>query len=351
MDLARFPHAPYPLAPDSQTARPTDPLMERRTFMALVSGGLLAAPIAAEAQQAGKVFQVGFLGTATPSLMSAWLTAFREGLRERGYVEGKNISMQYRWGEGKPERFPGLAAELIKLKVDVIVTSGPQAVRAVQHATTTIPIIMAVIEDPVELGFVTSLAHPGGNITGLSFQDSELVTRRLQLLKEVVPDVIRVGVLWNPTGGDRTLKAVEVAATSLGLSLQILNVRVAEDLVGAFEAAKQKRAQAVVQLASPFFAAHRKTIIDLSAKSRLPTTCQERTFVVDGCLMAYGPSFPEMFRRAAYYVDRIVRGAKPGDLPVEQSTTFELVINLKTAKALGLTIPQSLLLRADEVIQ
>ena len=325
--------------------------MERRTFMALVSGGLLAAPIAAEAQQAGKVFQVGFLGTATPSLMSAWLTAFREGLRERGYVEGKNISMEYRWGEGKPERFPALAAELIKLKVDVVVTSGPQAVRAVQHATTTIPIVMAVIEDPVDLGFVTSLARPGGNITGLSFQDSELVTRRLQLLKEVLPGVIRVGVLWNPTGGDRTLKAVEVAATSLGLSLQILNVRVAEDLVGAFEAAKQKRAQALVQLASPFFAAHRKTILNLSAKSRLPTTCQERTFVVDGCLMAYGPSFPDMFKRAAYYVDRILKGAKPGDLPVEQTTTFELVINLKTAKALGLTIPPSLLQRADEVIQ
>jgi putative ABC transport system substrate-binding protein len=284
--------------------------------------------------------------------MSAWLTAFREGLRERGYVEGRNISMEYRWGEGKPERFPGLAAELVKLKVDVIVTSGPQAVRAVQHATTTIPIVMAVIQDPVELGFVTSLARPGGNITGLSFQDSELVTRRLQLLKEVIPDVIRVGVLWNPTGGDgTTLKAAEAAATSLGLNVQILNVRVAEDLVGAFEAAKQKRAQALVQIASPLFAAHRKTILDLSAKSRLPTTCQERTFVVDGCLMAYGPSFPDMFRRAAYYVDRILQGAKPGNLPVEQSTTFELVINLKTAKALGLTIPQSLLQRANEVIQ
>ena len=325
--------------------------MHRRAFLSTMAGGFLAAPLAAQAQQAGKVYRVGFLGTATPSLMSAWLTAFREGLRERGYVEGKNISMEYRWGEGKPERFPALAAELIKLKVDVVVTSGPQAVRAVQHATTTIPIVMAVIEDPVDLGFVTSLARPGGNITGLSFQDSELVTRRLQLLKEVLPGVIRVGVLWNPTGGDRTLKAVEVAATSLGLSLQILNVRVAEDLVGAFEAAKQKRAQALVQLASPFFAAHRKTILNLSAKSRLPTTCQERTFVVDGCLMAYGPSFPDMFKRAATFVDKILKGAKPADLPVEQPTKFELVINLKTAKALGLTIPPSLLQRADEVIQ
>ncbi len=284
--------------------------------------------------------------------MSVWLTAFLEGLRERGYVEGKNIAIERRWGEGKPERFPILAAELVKLKVDLILTSGSQAVRAVQHATSTIPIVMAVIENPVERGFVTSLARPGGNITGLSFQDSELVTRRLQLLKEVLPDVSRVGVLWNSTDDDRSaLKAIVGAATSLGLSLQILDVRAAEDLVRAFEAAKQQHAQALVQLASPFFAAHRKTMLDLSAKSRLPTTCQERTFVVDGCLMAYGPSFPEMFRRAAYYVDRIFKGAKPGDLPIEQTSTFELVINLKTAKALGLTIPQSLLQRADQVIE
>src|SRR5712691_7700660 len=204
MDLARFPHAPYPLAPDSQTARPTDPLMERRTFMALVSGGLLAAPIAAEAQQAGKVFQVGFLGTATPSLMSAWLTAFREGLRERGYVEGKNISMQYRWGEGKPERFPGLAAELVGLKVDVIVTSGPHAIRAAQRATSTIPIVMAIVEAPAEQGFISSFARPGGNLTGLSFQDSELVTRRLQLLREAIPGIVRVAALWDSTASGPT---------------------------------------------------------------------------------------------------------------------------------------------------
>jgi putative tryptophan/tyrosine transport system substrate-binding protein len=326
--------------------------VDRRTFIGTLAGGLVAAPLAAEAQQTGQVYRIGFLGTATPSLMSVWLTAFREGLRERGYVEGKNIAIERRWGEGKPERFPILAAELVKLKVDLILTSGSQAVRAVQHATSTIPIVMAVIENPVERGFVTSLARPGGNITGLSFQDSELVTRRLQLLKEVLPDVNRVGVLWNSTDDDRSaLKAIVGAATSLGLSLQILDVRAAEDLIRAFEAAKQQHAQALVQLASPFFAAHRKTMLDLSAKSRLPTTCQERTFVVDGCLMAYGPSFPEMFRRAAYYVDRIFKGAKPGDLPIEQTSTFELVINLKTAKALGLTIPQSLLQRADQVIE
>jgi ABC-type uncharacterized transport system substrate-binding protein len=325
--------------------------MNRRVFLSAVTGGLLAAPLAVEAQQTGKIYRIGFLGTATRSLMSAWLTAFREGLRERGYVEGKNIAIEYRWGEGQPERFPGLAAELVKLQVDVIVTSGPQAVRAVQHATNTIPIVMAVIQDPVEMGFVASLARPGGNITGLSFQDSQLVSRRLQLLKEAIPEVSRVAALWDPTGDPTHLKAVETAARSLGLTLQILEVRVPEDLAQAFEAAKQKRAQALIQLASPLLAAHRKGILRLSAKNHLPAMCQERTFVVDGCLMAYGPSFVEMFKRAAYYVDRVLRGVKPADLPVERAATFELVINVTTAKALGLTIPQSLLQRADQVIE
>jgi putative ABC transport system substrate-binding protein len=227
-----------------------------------------------------------------------------------------------------------------------IVTSGPQAVDAAQRATRTIPIVMAVIQDPVTLGFVASLARPGRNITGVSFQDSDLVTRRLQLFKEAMPGVTRVAALWNPSGSDpTTLSAVKSAAASLGIGLQILEVRVAEDLPKAFDAAKQKRAQALVQLASPLFAAHRKTVLDLWEKGRFPATCQEGTFVVDGCLMAYGPSFLDMFRRAAYYVDRILKGAKPADLPVERATTFEFVINLKTARALGLTTPQSLLQR------
>ncbi len=326
-------------------------MIDRREFIGALTGGLLAAPLAAEAQQTGKIYRIGFLGTATRSLMSTWLTAFREGLRERGYVEGESVAIEYRWGEGQPERFPGLAAELVKLQVDVIVTSGPQAVRAVQHATNTIPIVMAVIQDPVEMGFVASLARPGGNITGLSFQDSQLVSRCLQLLKEAIPDVSRVAALWDPTGDPAHLRAVETAARSLGLILQILEVRVPEDLAQAFEAAKQKRAQALLQLASPLLAAHRERVLALSAKNRLPAMCQERTFVVDGCLMAYGPSFVEMFKRAAYYVDRILRGAKPADLPVERAATFELAINLKTAKALGLTIPPSLLQRADQVIE
>ena len=323
--------------------------MERRALLA-GAAALLVAPLAAEAQPAGKVPLIGLLGTATSSLMSSWLTAFREGLRERGYVQGQNIAIEYRWGEGKPERFPGLAAELVGLKADVIVTSGPHAIRAAQRATSVIPIVMAIVEDPVEQGFVTSLPRPGGNLTGLSFQDSELVTKRLQLLREAIPEVSRVAVLWDSVRPN-AVKAVERVAPSLGLILQVLEVRGEQDLERAFEAARQQRAQAVIKLASPLFAAHRTTILSLMAKGRLPAVCQERTFVVDGCLMAYGPSFPDMFRRAAYYVDRILKGAKPGDLPVEQTTKFELVINLKTAKALGLTIPPSLLLRADRGIE
>ena len=326
--------------------------MRRIGLAVILTASLILPPLAAEAQQAGSVPRIGLLGTANSSLMATWLAAFREGLAEHGYIEGHNLAIEYRWGEGKPERFPGLAAELVRLKVDVIVTSGPQAVRAAQHATRTIPIVMAVIQDPVELGFANSLARPGGNITGFSFQDAELITRRLQLLKEAIPNIIRIGVLWNPAGGDRTaLKAVGTAATSMGLSLQTLEVQAAEDLPGAFDAAKQKRAQALVQVSSPLFAAHRRVILDLAFRRRLPMTCQERTFVVDGCLMAYGPSFPDMFRRSADYVDKILRGVKPGDLPIEQPTKFELTINLKTAKALGLTIPQSVLLRADQVIE
>jgi putative ABC transport system substrate-binding protein len=324
----------------------------RTALGAALALGLLAAPLAARAQQAAKVPRVGLLGTATPSLMAPWITAFRDGLREHGYVERQNVDIEYRWGEGKPERFPGLVAELVRLKVDVIVTSGPHAIRAAQRATSTIPIVMAIIDDPVDQGFVSSFGRPGGNLTGLSFQDPDLAVKRLQLLHEAIPSVIRVAALWDsssfrPTG----MRAVERAAPSIGLVLHVLEVRAATDFDRAFQAARQQRDQAVIQLASPFFAAHRKTLLALMAKNRLPAICQERTFVVDGCLMAYGPSFPDMFRRAADYVDRILKGAKPAELPVEQASKFELVFNLKTAKALGLTIPPSLLLRADQVIQ
>ena len=325
--------------------------MDRRAFVTVVAGGILAAPLAAETQQAGKVPRIGLLGTATPSLMASWISAFRDGLRQHGYVEGQNIIIEYRWGDGKPERFPGLVAELIGLKVDVIVTSGPHAIRAAQRATSTIPIVMAIIEDPVERGFVTSFGRPGGNLTGLSFQDPDLATKRVQLLHEAIPGVIRVAALWDSSSSGATaMKAVERAASSIGLVLHVLEVRAAADFDRAFQAARQQRDQAVIQLASPLFAAHRKTILALMAKNRLPGMCQERTFVDDGCLMAYGPSFPDMFRRAADYVDRILKGAKPADLPVEQTSKFDLVVNLKTARALGLTIPPSVLARADQVI-
>ena len=211
---------------------------------------------------------------------------------------------------------------------------------------------MAIVDDPVEQGFIRSLARPGGNLTGISFQEAELVTRRLQLLKEAIPGVIRVAALWDATGSGRTtLTAVERAASVMGVVLQVLEVRSEQDIERAFETARQQRAQAIIQLASPLFAAHRKAILGLMAKSRLPAVCQERTFVVDGCLMSYGPSFPDMFRRAAYYVDRILKGANPADLPVEQTPKFEFAMNLQTAKLLGLSIPSSVLLRVDEIIE
>jgi len=308
-------------------------------------------PLPTAAQQ-GKVPRIGFLGTASPSLMAAWITAFREGLREHGYVEGQNIMIEYRWGEGKPERFPQLAAELVGLMVDVIVTSGPHAIRATQRATSKIPIVMAIIEDPVAQGFVKSLGRPGGNLTGLSFQDPELVTKRVQLIREAIPTVARVAALWDSTGsGAPQLRAVEQAALSMGLHVQVLEVRGANDLERVFQAARHQRAQAVIQLASPLFAAHRKTILTLMAKNRLPAMCQERTFVVEGCLMAYGPSFPDMFRQAAYYVDRILKGANPAELPVERASKFELVINAQTAKTLGVAISPSVLLQADQIIE
>jgi putative ABC transport system substrate-binding protein len=319
------------------------------TFVML---GIIGGPITADAQQTNAMPRIGFLGTATPSLMSVWLMALREGLRDRGYVEGQNLRIEYRWGEGKPERFPDLAADLVALKVDVIVTSGPHAIRAAQRATAVIPVVMAIVEDPVEQGFVTSFARPGGNLTGLSFQDEELATRRLQMLRDALPGLVRVAALWDSTAsGANALRSVKRAAASMGLNLQVLEVRTAQDLERAFQAARQQRAQAVIQLASPLFAAHRQTIIGLMAKERIPSICQERTFVIDGCLMAYGPSFPEMFRRAAYYVDRILKGAKPSDLPIERPAKFELALNLQTARTIGLEIPPALLARADHAIE
>ena len=329
--------------------------MDRRTFLAGTGAVLLAAPLAAEAQQAGKVYRIGFLSPASPSdpRVQRFLAAFRNGLGELGYVEGQTIAIESRWAAGKYERLPGLAAELVRLKMDVIVTAAVPAIRAAKEATSTIPIIMAVVVDPVATGLVASLARPGGNITGLSIMTPELVGKQLEMLKEVVPKASRVAVLWNPAnpGNAPQLRAAEVAARTLGVRLQPLEARGPREIDSAFAAMTKEGASAVVVLVDVVFIDQRTRIADLAATRRLPSVYGLPESVEAGGLMAYGPSYLYNYRRAAVYVDKILKGANPADLPVEQPTKFELVINLKTARTLALTIPQSLLLRADEVIE
>jgi putative tryptophan/tyrosine transport system substrate-binding protein len=321
--------------------------MDRRTFLTGTGAVLLAAPLAAEAQEAGKVARIGMLaGSPSP-----FVEAFRQGLRELGYVEGRNISIEYRWTEGREERLPGLAADLVRLKVDVIVASSQAAVAAKQ-ATTVIPIVMPIITDPVRLGLVASLARPGGNATGFATQNDELPGKWMELVKETLPKVSRVAALFHPTyDGGVQLKASEAAARSLGVRLQALKVERPDDFVTAFAEMQKNRAEALIVSSSGLFYVHRTRLVEFAAKHRLPTIYHQSEFVVgSGGLMSYGPDFRDLFRRSATYVDKILKGAKPGDLPVQQPTKFELVINLKTAKALGLTIPPSLLQRAEEVI-
>ena len=312
---------------------------------------LLAAPFAAEAQQTGKVPRIGVL--ATTHNWPLW-EAFRQGLRELGYVEGRTIAIEYRWTEGRDERFPDFAAELVRLKVDVIVTGGTPAAIAAKNATRTIPIVMGSSGDPVGTGLIASLARPGGNVTGLSALNLELEGKRLELLKEVVPKLSRVAVLWNPGNRllhERYLKETQAAALSLGVQLQLVAVQSSADFESAFAKMTRERPDALIVEADLFFVLHRKRIVDFTAKTQLPAVYSFRDFVDAGGLMVYGASFPELYRRAATYVDKILKGAKPADLPVEQPTKFELVVNLKTAKALGLTIPQSMFIRADQVIE
>jgi putative ABC transport system substrate-binding protein len=327
--------------------------MERRTFIGVVAGGLLAAPLAAEAQQAAKVPRIGFLGNSTAALEANLVGPFREGLRDLGYVEGRNLLIEYRWAEGKYERFPALIAELIALKVDVIVTAGTPASLAVKKATTSIPLVMVAVGDPIGVGLVASLARPGGNSTGLTSIAPELEGKRLELLREVVPKLSHIAVLWNPDNPFHvgSLKETRAAAQVLGIKVQLLGVRVSEDFPAAFAAILRERPGALLVLADRLFLHNRARIVEFEAKHRLPGVYAYRELVEAGGLMSFGPSYAGMHRRAAYYVDKILKGAKPADLPVEQPTKFELMINLKTAKALGLTIPQSLLQRADEVIQ
>ncbi len=329
--------------------------MDRRVFLTSLGAGLLAAPLAAEAQQAAKVARIGYLAGSLAAFPQP-REAFIQGLRDLGYVEGRNLVIEYRSPEGKPERLPALAAELVALKVDVIVAAGTPQPLAAKQATRTIPIVFAGASDPVASGLVTSLARPGGNVTGLSLLLPELVGKTLEQLKQAIPGVNRVAVLWQPGGlGERTekdmLKGAEAAGRALGVRLQLVEARGPADIDRAFSDMTKARSDALTVLGSNMFLIERRRLVDLAAKNRLPAVYPLREWVDVGGLMAYGPNLADLFRRAATYVDKILKGAKPGDLPVEQPTKFELVINLKTAKALGLTIPPSLLQRADEVIQ
>src|SRR3984893_13684289 len=331
-------------------------VMQRRTFMALVSGGLIALPLAAETQPAAKIARIGYLAlnrAAGPHRLEAFL----QGLRALGYVEGRHLVIEYRDAEGKSERLPALAAELVALKVDVIVAGGgAQAALAAKQATRALPIVFAATADPVGSGLVTSLARPGANVTGLSLIFPELVGKCLEQIKQAVPGVSRVAVLWQPGAyGERTekdmLKRAEVAGRALAVRLQVVEARGPADFDRAFSEMTRARAAALTVWVSVTFANERRRLVDLAAKNRLPAVYMERDYVDAGGLMSYGPNVADLFRRAATYVDRILKGAKPAALPVEQPAKFELVINLKTAKALGLTIPPSLLGRANEIIQ
>jgi putative ABC transport system substrate-binding protein len=325
----------------------------RRAFLSSLAGGLLATPLAAEAQPAAKVPVVGLLDYGAPDAARlAWWKALREALQELGYVEGRSIAFEARWAEGRIDRLPALAAELVRLQVNVIVTGGGEAARAAKQATATIPIVMASGADPVQLGLIANLAHPGGNVTGVTSLSSELIAKRLQLLRELLPKVSRVAVLSDETPNSKmSVRDTEAGARILNIEIYSVGARDQNQLDRAVSSARRERAGALMVIASPSMFIERRRIGDLALKYRLPTAVGGREYAEAGGLFSYAVSYPGLFRRAAVYVDKILKGAKPADLPVEQPTQVELVINLKTAKALGLTIPQSLLRRADEIIQ
>jgi len=328
--------------------------MDRRVFVGVAAGALLTSSFAIKAQQAGKVPRVGYLVLNSADSGRHMLTAFRQGLRERGWVEGQSIVIETRFADGKLDQLPALLSELIRLKVDVIVTTSSATAWAARDATQSIPIVMAASANALGEGLVTSLAHPDGNITGMTFlAGPEIAGKQLQLLKEVSPTATRVAVLTNPTNRSHAAFAreVKVAAQSLGAQVQVLEAPSPDQLDSAFVTMTKDHAAALLVLTDSMFVGQRQRIANLAAKSRIPALYSQKEFVVAGGLVSYGPSLLDMFRRAASHVDKILKGAKPGDMPIEQPTNFELVFNLKAAKALGLTVPQSLLLRADEVIQ
>jgi putative ABC transport system substrate-binding protein len=325
----------------------------RRKLVIALGAGLLAAPFAAFAQLAGKMFQIGYLGNSTPTMESSLVDAFRQGLRERGYIEGKNIFIHYRWAEGKSEAFPSLIAELLALNVEVLVTSGTPAAVAVKRATTTTPIVLAAVGDAVAAGIIPSLARPGGNITGLTTLASQLEGKKIQILHELVTKIRRLALLVNPDNPltPPVLQSTLAAARTLRISTQVYDVRNKSELEPAFDAIAKGKFDGLMVLPDRTILSVRERVVQLAAQHRLPTIYSFSEFVEEGGLVFYGPHFEDMFRRAATYVDKILKGAKPADLPVEQPTKFELMINRKTAKVLGLAISQSLLLQADKLIE
>jgi len=325
--------------------------LHRREFTTLLGGAAAVWPLVAGAQQPPKLPTIGFLGTGAPSAWAPWTAAFVQRLHELGWIEGRTVAIQYRWAEGRAERFAEIAAEFVRLKVDVIVSGGNAAVAAKQ-ASTVVPVVFTMVDDPVGMGLVASLARPGGNVTGMAINQQDLAGKRLALLREVVPGLRRVAIIANVEYpfAVREMAEFETAARTLDLEVVPLEIRRAEDIAPAFEALKG-RAEALYVVGDALVTTHRIRINTLALTARVPTIYVVREFVEGGGLMSYGPNFADLFRRAADHVDKILRGTKPGEIPVEQPTKFDLVINLTTAKALGLTIPESFLVRADEVIE
>ena len=330
-------------------------MVDRRTFLSALTGGLLATPLTAEAQPAGKVYRIGYLTSGFKEVPGSnpGLAPFSQSLRELGYVEGRNVTLEIRYAEGRTERFPALAAELANLKVDVLVAVSTPGALAAKQATSTIPIVMVSVGEPVEVKLVDSLAHPGGNVTGLSLIAPQLAAKRLDLLKQALPKLLRVTVLWNSAnqGMKARFQETQGGAQLLGVTLHSVTIQSPDDFDPLFAAMTRDRPESLLVLADTVTVANRQRTVEFAAKNRVPAIYEARTFVDSGGLMSYGVDFADHYRRTAIYVDKILKGTKPADLPVELPTKFEFVINLKTAKALGLTIPPSLLQRADQVIE
>ena len=324
-----------------------------RTLLTVVLGlCILLGPLGSEGQPVVRVYRVAVLANTNSTLHAPSAEAFREGMRELGWIDGQNVAIEYRWADGHLDRLPALASELIRVPPDVMVVAGPVGVRAALQATSSVPIVAAIMGDPVLAGFAASLAQPGGRVTGSAVQFEDLVTKQLQLLKEMAPKVVQVAILAHTTSAvNPNRKAAETAARALGLKGRVFEVRTAPDVQRAFQTARAEGADAVHVLPSPAFSGQRKHLAELAATHRLPAIYEDKGYVDAGGLMSYGPNFPDLYRRAAIYVDRILKGARPRDLPIEQPTMFELAINLKAAKAVGLAIPQSFLQRADHVIK